>query len=340
MLHISLSGTPRERGLVHGESYRKQIHELLELAKSKFLHSIKLDEANVFLDRMFLYTKLHEPELVEEMESIGKAASVDLQDIFLLHAVSALSSFGPNCTNITVQDSADGPLLGKTSDIGEDYSYYMLQQTTTHDGQRFIAAGWVGTVWMEVGMNHHGFVVGQSSGPIAPEQDGSGLPTLLCPRPLLTRCRNVPEAIAYLQDRRMAGRGLNMMLLDREGNNAVVEKSGSYQSVRAATDEILFCTNHFLSQEMKDFRGLGMPGIEENSRSRFSYLLNTASTKPAVSLNQRQLQELLRSHEGHICQHDDPDLTTHYAFIAAPRQLEFMVTEGNPCENEFLSYRL
>jgi isopenicillin-N N-acyltransferase like protein len=340
MLHISLSGTPRKRGFIHGETFRQQIQELLELAKSKFLTSIKLDDANLFLNRMFLYTKQHEPDLVDEMDAIGAAAFVDLQDIFLLHAVSSISSFGPNCTNISIQDSTDGPLFGKTSDIGEDYSYYLMQQTETDDGQRFIAVGWVGTVWMEVGMNHHGLVVGQSSGPIAPNQNGSGLPTLLCPRPLLTRCRNVPEAIAYLQGRTMAGKGLNLMLLDKDGSNAVVEKSGSFQSVRSTENEILYCTNHFLSQEMKDFKGIGMPGIQENSQSRFSYLKDISASMRTGSFNILQLKELLRSHEGPICQHNDPELTTHYAFIVSPRQLEFMMTDGNPCENEYQSYRM
>ncbi|MCZ8516044.1 C45 family autoproteolytic acyltransferase/hydrolase [Paenibacillus filicis] len=339
MLHISLFGTPKERGRAQGETFRPQIHELLELSKSMFLSSIKLDDVSKLLTQMFEYTNQYEPDLIAEMEGISEAAAVDLQDIFLLHAASAVSSLGPNCTNIVINHKTDGPLLGKTSDIGDDYKYYMLQQTTTHDGQRFIAIGWVGTVWIEVGMNHHGFAIGQSSAPIAPNQDGSGLPTLICPRPALTRCKSVPEAIQYFQTRKMAGKGLNMMLLDQDGNSAVVEKSGSYQKVRSADNSVLFCTNHFISEEMKDFRSLNINGIQENSHARFAYLSRTLSSNPE-QFGKPMLQEVLKSHEAPICQHADSNLSTHYAYILAPRQLEFMITDGHPCENEFQTYRV
>jgi predicted choloylglycine hydrolase len=339
MLHITLSGNPRERGVIQGETFRSQIHEILELSQSMFLPSKKLKDVDVHLQRMLEYTTQHEPELIAEMEGIGEASGIPLRDIFLLNAVSAVSSLGPNCTNITIRNSVDGPLLGKTSDIGVDYPYYMLQQTTSHDGQRYIGIGWVGCVWIEVGLNEHGLVVGQSSAPIAPNQDGFGIPTLVFPRPLLNNCRTVEDAIEYSQARKMAGKGLNIMLLDQHGSSAVIEKSGSYQQIRQTDSAPLFCTNHFVTNEMKDFKDFRVGGIRENSQSRFDFLSGGALEHPE-DMNIATLQKLLGSHEGSICQHNGPSLDTHYAYVIAPQQQLFTMTDGHPCEHEFKAYRI
>jgi predicted choloylglycine hydrolase len=339
MLHIKLSGSARQRGYTQGETFRAQIHELRELSQSWFQPSEKMENADEMLGCMFEYTKRHEPELIEELEGISAASNIDTLELFRMNSLSALSALGPNCTNIAIGSTEDGPLLGKTSDIGEDYRFYMLQDTTTDDGERFIGIGWVGGVWIEIGMNGHGLVIGQSSAPIAPNQDGFGIPTLVCPRPVLTKSRNVPEAVQYLQSRNMAGKGLNMMLLDKEGASAVVEKSGTYQHVRRPDSTVLFCTNHFLSDEMKDFKYFNTEAVRLNSMSRFEYLSDKAVNRPE-EMNLERMQELLRSHEGPICQHNEPDLATHYAFAIAPEKLLFTVTDGYPCENEFISYRL
>lgn len=339
MLHIQLAGTPRQRGLIHGETYRDRIRELLELAQTVFLPEGLAVESGAILDRMFRYTRENEPEMAEEMAAIAEASNLSVSEIFLLNAVSAISAIGPNCTNIALSKSKDGPLLAKTSDIGMDYPYYLLQETTLQSGVRFIGIGWVGGVWIEVGLNHYGLAIGQSSAPIAPGQDGSGLPTLLCPRPALEKSRTVQEAVAYLESRRMAGKGLNMMLLDSNGDSAVVEKSGAYQHVRLTDQGVLYCTNHFLAGHMKDFKTFQVDGIEDNSRRRYDYLDGQPLDGSGL-MGIPDLQELLRSHEGSICQHGMRDLATRYAYVLAPQSRMFSITDGYPCQNEFQVFHI
>lgn len=339
MLHMKLSGSARERGLAQGEAFRAPIRELLELSKSMFLSGVKLEDAEFWLDRMRGYTREHEPGLVEEMDGVAAGAGISAEDAFLLNAVSAVSALGPQCTNVALPGSSDGPLLAKTSDIGDDYRYYMLQETETEDGERFIGIGWVGSVWLEVGLNARGLAVGQSSGPIAPKQDGFGLPTLIFPRPLLEQCGDVTEALRYLDGRRMAGKGLSMMLLDSAGGCAVAEKSGKFQRVREVSGPALYCTNHFVGEGMAEFADIQVGGIRANSLARYAYLSDwTASQADRAGI--AELQQLLRSHEAPICQHGHAELSTHYAYVIAPAKREFMVTDGHPCEQRFQTYRL
>lgn len=339
MLHIVLSGSARDRGLAQGEAFRAQVRELLELSKSMFLSGVKLEDAEFWLGRMRAYTREHEPRLMEEMEGVAAGANISAEDAFLLNAVSAVSALGPQCTNVALPGSPDGPLLAKTSDIGDDYRYYMLQETETEDGERFVGIGWVGSVWLEVGLNARGLAVGQSSGPIAPEQDGFGVPTLVVPRPVLERCGNVEEALRYLADRRMAGKGLSMMLLDSAGGCAVAEKSGRFQRVRELSGPALYCTNHFVGEGMAEFADIHVGGIRANSLARYAYLTDWTKSR-ADGAGIAELQLLLRSHEAPICQHGHAELSTHYAYVVAPAKREFMVTDGHPCEQGFQTYRV
>ncbi len=87
---LTLEGTPKERGQIHGETLKVKTLEVLE--RYKFLLRIKLNkDPDSEIDRMLNNTgflaacKQWAPQLLEEVEGIAKGVGVDFNEIFAMH---------------------------------------------------------------------------------------------------------------------------------------------------------------------------------------------------------------------------------------------------------------
>ncbi len=344
MREITLRGGPFERGFQHGKAFAHEIRSLVDEESAVWLGEMPRDRVEALRENMVAYLRKYEPQMVEEMEGIAAGSGTSPEEILEMNSLSAIGALVSSCTNIVLEQSDEGPVLGKTSDIGEDYRYYLLQRVYPDEGCAFMGVGWVGSLWPEAGINEHGLVIGQSSAPIQPGQKGYGIPTLLYPRPFLLRCASTEEVIELSEARDMAGKGLNIAVLDGNGLGVILERSGAKQAVRRSERGIVFCTNHFISEEMQGMIPLsvpGVPGLTENSESRFRRLESAfAHQEPPYAMN--LLKRLLCSHEdqGGVCQHVSIDMTTHYAFLLYPEKGEMWITDGFPCENDFVRHTL
>ena len=344
MREITLRGTPFERGFQHGKAFADEIRSLIERECALGLGGMPRGQVEAVRDNMVAYLQKYEPQMVEEIKGVAAGSGTAPEEIFEMNSLSAIGALASGCTNIILEQSDDGPVLGKTSDIGEDYRYYLLQRVYPDEGYAFLGVGWVGSLWPEAGINEQGVVIGQSSAPIQPDQRGYGIPTLLYPRLSLLRCANTEEVIALSEARDMAGKGLNIAVLDRNGEGVILERSGTKQAVRRSERGIVFCTNHFVSEEMQGMIPLSVPGVSglrENSEGRFRRLGSAfAHQEPPYPVS--LLKRLLSSHEdeGGVCQHVSIQMTTHYAFLLYPEKREMWITDGPPCENEFVRYTL
>lgn len=344
MHEIVLEGSPYERGITHGRQFA-------DIIKAAIIEYCKFGGAfteriNLYGRRMFDYLQNSFPDLVEELRGISDGAQIDFGDILLLNFFPGLLNLPIYCTNIAFVNSCDGPIHGRTSDIGSDYHYYLLQRVTPNEGgQEFLSVNWAGTIWTGVGINASGLSVGQSSAPTAPGQDGIGISTLIMPRPVLQYCRNTREAMNLLERFRLAGKGLNVALLDETGDAAVVEKSHDKQAVREAEEGVVFCSNHFVEETMQGMIPLRIDGIEENSTGRYQLLSNIFGTDKNIAAHGIEgMKKLLRIHANDdrpgICQHVPPNLISWYAYILLPRKREMWICDGPPCQTEFAEYAL
>jgi len=294
------------------------------------------------------------PEMAEELEGIAEGAGMPFDDVCTLNFVSAIGVLN-GCTNVIALKTEEGPVLAKTSDIGSDYAYYCVQRLEPGHGYSYFAISWVGCLWVEVGINSAGLATGQGSTPTMPGQRSEGIPTLEYPRVILERCSTVAEAIQFCQDSPMAGKGLNIALVDETGQAAVVEKSGTKFAARSplvngdrpvpgAVVDGLYCTNHFLEPEMQGMIPLVIPGIPsliDNSQKRLTNIARFFKETPSPTVE--DLVSLLKTsfEEGGLCQHTYPEMTTHYSYIVLPSKREMRVSQGIPCKDiTFSTYRL
>lgn len=342
MFEITLEGSPYERGLKQGSVFLKELGELSKEYPT-WLGDISSDQVNKVRNNMVEYLNKNFPEMISELEGISKGSGIPFELICNINFVSAIGAL-KGCTNLVILNTEDGPLLAKTSDIGNDYKYYSIQKVIPKDGQEYLAISWAGALWAEVGVNSSGLVAGQSSGPTQKGQDGFGIPTLQYPRFILEKCTSVEEAIEFCRTTPMAGKGLSIALVDKFGNGAIVEKSGTAFAVRYPTNNMgqskigtsingVYCTNIFLEKEMQGFGELslsGVPSLEENSKSRLvavdSFL--TEYPKPTI----KNIEDFLITplQQGGICQLTYEPLITHFAYIVSANENKMSIYEGIP----------
>jgi len=360
MYEITLKGTAYERGYQQGQAFGELMRELFGQCPT-WLGDVPHQRVARIRDTMVDSLRTLCPEMIEELEGISEGAGMPFDDVCTLNFVSAIGALS-GCTNvIALIRSSEGkqPILAKTSDIGSDYAYYSMQRVQPEDGYAYLAISWAGCLWAEVGVNSAGLAAGQGSAPTMPGQRGEGIPTLEYPRVILERCGDVAEAIQFCQRIPMAGKGLNISLADKQGDVAIVEKSGTKSAVRRPrisplrdTDQVVpgsvvdgvYCANHFLDLGMQGMLPLTLPGIRnlrENSEKR---LANVAcffeeTSSPTVV----DIVSLLTTDvgEGGLCQQTYPELTTHYVYLVRPSGREILLGRGVPCRDiTFSTYRL
>jgi hypothetical protein len=155
------------------------------------------------------------------------------------------------------------------------------------------------------------------------------------PYAVLSACCDVPEALAALARMRWAGKGLNMVIADREGRIAAVEKSYDRQATAHSFRTTLFRTNHFVSPELVRFNQ-DKPTFK-NSCARFHRLMNLFGDRQVKS-PYTTLKRVMQSHDaGGICQHIS-SLDTLSAAIMNPKEGWMEVCGGHPCSDDWIRF--
>jgi predicted choloylglycine hydrolase len=353
MYEITLKGTPYERGVQQGKAFSRQMGELFNQC-STWLGGLPQGMIEKIRDRMIGAVQIIYPEMITELEGIAAGSGMSFGDVCTLNFVSAIGSLN-GCTNIIAIKTDEGPALAKTSDIGDDYAYYCIQRVEPSQKYSYFAISWTGCLWAEVGLNSSGLALGQSSGPIMPGQNGVGIPTLEYPRLILENCSKVEEAIQFCEATPMAGKGLNIAMVDDSGKAAVVEKSGTTTAIRRPNPHNqqaipgvafngVYCTNHFLQPEMQGMKPLeiaGLPNLAENSRHRLANVIHFFESSPSPAIS--DLIGLINTgiESDGILQTQFPELTTHYAYLLLPAKREMRISKGIPYKDvEFSTIRL
>lgn len=349
MLSITLEGPPFERGYQHGRQFSAEIEEAIHAyCPDHWLTSPEVQE----LERRLLSSlAAQSPELVAEMVGISKGAKVSLDQVTLLNLVLATNdlsrpsiseTFRLACSAIGMCRSDVGPLVAKNCDETKAAApFYLLQTVYPDAGLAFIGISWVGTLWLEGGMNEAGFALMQTAGPLVANQDGYGIVCNIAPRLVLAQCRSSLEAMEMFRKMRVAGWGMGAVLADLGGQIIVIEKTYDRLAVRPAQAGVGFCTNHFLDPIMSDTVPIAHPGLEANSKTRHR-TLTTLFTQRNWPHTLQGMKAALAYHgqDGFVCQHGDAELHSNYSCIAILEERKILVGDGYPCRGNYKEYHL
>jgi hypothetical protein len=331
---------------------------------------------------MLGYLERHEPALVDEMRGLAAGADVPFGAVLRLNVATFVRYIldyrgagrapgspppgtgpgepDPACTNVAFAGGgAGGPLLGKTNDGGAPVPLerqpetWVLQHVRPTDGAPYLLLAPVGALAGVAGLSAAGLAVGQSAAQVVPDQDGAGVPSNLILRPLLERCRTVGAALDLLADRALAGKGLNLMLLDAGGAVRAAEMSGARLGVREPGAEgRLYFTNHCHTPGLRD---LPPRPDRRNSVARWRRLEGLLAPRldggdgddggdgGDAPDGTGAMRRILADHgnaggAGAICQHG-PEMFTSLSLMAAPRRQVLWVADGPACTAPFVAYR-
>lgn len=247
---ITLSGSPRQRGLMHGEGLREEIAAVLALYRELF--ALPDAEVQRRAEHFAAISRRSAPELCEEIEGIAEGAG---QPAYWLHALNArselLSAPGNGypqpawgeCTALWFEERA---LMGQTWDWMQDLEPLIAVLDIQHpDGHRLMTLSEPGMVG-KIGVSSAGVAVGLNF--VRTTTAVTGLPVHLLLRQLL-ECRHPRDIDGCLQAAG-CGRSAHILIGRADAPGLGMEFTGSRQHRLQPKAGVLTHTNHFLAEPL------------------------------------------------------------------------------------------
>lgn len=358
---LVLSGTPRERGLLHGEAYAEEIAENVETYLEVFDH-YGADEATVY-DQAAAFVSIIEDEheaYAEEMRGIAEGSGLSIEDVTVLnaryevmygaYAETARGMDGDGhpdgCTGFGAQPEVtiDGhTLLGQNWDWIPPLNIFVMD-VRREDAPDMVAMTEMGIVGGKIGVNEHGIgmlLMGLVTG--ADGEDPIRKPYHVRFREALDAER-LDQAIApFVQSKRACS--ASVLLGHHSGEMIDLELGPESQGYLYAEDGLLTHANH-------------VEGAVD-AESEFEKLLpDTLCRSPRLrrllarergSIDVEKAKAALRDHVGHpksICRHIDETDPEHEqdqsnaSFVIDCDERHLYGTYGPPCENDYVGFQV
>lgn len=304
------SHSPKERGLIHGESFRQEIKELAQIRRDLMLMKNPALKGHVedLAKLQALKTRETYPKLFEELQGIQEGSVTEISDLIILNNYTdfrdiTLADEGCTCVGVSQDNSK---LSGQTWDMHSSAKNYVC--TIEMPGQ-WIAYSLVGCLGM-MGMNAHNIFIGVNNINTINAVPGIIWSALI--RDILT-ASNFDDAKRKLLSAPVSS-GHNYLLSDgSQWENW--EMSPHFQKlsgyIPVGKTGVTYHTNHCLNDDAKAQE----EPLSRNSTSfeRFSLI----EEKGPKIRNAKELLNTFQSHDGYpksICGHyqsgvQDPSIT-------------------------------
>lgn len=333
--HCVIEGTAYEAGKQLGNMY-KDDKEFIELYTSPFMGGARLSKEQI-INVMQLYDE-YCPGLNDELRGFADAVGAKVEDIVLYYAY--LQKVTGNCSHVVVtqQMTYDGQTyLGRNYDF--DWNDNPTLITSRIEGQ-YNQIGFGCQLFGRFdGMNEYGLCVTTSAGVINPDykEDGFVFPVIV--RAILNRCKDVKQAVALLEDMKIADYR-NFIIADIKGEAALVEVAASQQAVKYITkqskEKFLYSTNHYNIDSMKR---LGFPKVKH---SQVRYDAFEALFKSSTIINKESLHMILSNPmpDGVCCHHYSSGMGTMWSMLFQPMKKLVDICFGSPNANKWMTFDL
>ena len=336
-LTVDLSGTYREQGRQHGEALASIIGEILsEVLKKDTWEAPKVEwlfctvEANLGREA---------PGVMEEMRGIAEGSGQTYKDILAYNALADIWMVHAFCSSLGWAETPDGPVVGKTNDIGQHREkYHHPFRRRSGEGLPAVWATWPGTVWSNCFVNAHGVTHGGASLGMRSRNE-QGIPSNCMYRIAMDRCTSVEEVVSLCE---------SLPVMHHPSHNVLADATGTLLALELTPEGCFVCqppgrsyarvTNHFCPGPYEG-RDTNDARLVENSRRRFANFARLAeSLTPCVE----SMVSVLRDHAevGQICQHDNDGMSSSAAYVTIPTQRRMLIARGQPCESTFAEVAL
>ena len=219
---LILKGNAYQRGISHGKRFATEIRECL----NAFKHESSDQAIMSAVDKTIELLGGTFPEINEEIRGISDGAEVPFRDTFLFNNRAVVNMVDTEtCSDLAIQ-AGGTVVVGMNKDRScpmAPYEKYFLKKVYPEEGYALITYGHVGRVWGH-GMNEQGLcTAGTAAYPLHNDAVVPSFGSYLVPPLLLSKCKDVPEALDLLEQFRPICDSGNFLLCDAAGEMAVVE---------------------------------------------------------------------------------------------------------------------
>lgn len=284
------------------------------------------------------------PGLTEELCGFADALAVQPEQTFFYGMTYLL----PRCSQIAVLPglAAEGkPLLARNYEFSHEAEEFTLLQTRvtgkyTHMGTGVLHFG------RDDGFNEHGLAVTMSScgfpvgaPPSMRAPKLKGLQFWAVIRALLENCKDVSEALAYLEGMPIAY-NINMILLDKAGHGALYETLDGRTAVKRigpdSPESVLYATNHPVLPELRDVE----PEVMVHSARRYDYIRRQLAGQRGITKEQLKNMLLANYPEGLCCHYYEEFFGTTKSMVISPAEGKIDLCWGGRAENGWQTYTI
>ncbi len=356
---LHLTGTAYEQGLVHGRSLHNEISHNLQVYFERFRQESQLDRKEV-LRRARLYRQAiasHSPTYYEGMRGIAEGSGFDLDDITALNvryeiiyyqsAVLAMTG-KDGCTAFAVAPpiSSNGHLL-----LGQNWDWIpwvkgAVLHTVETDGLETMSFTEAGIFGGKIGLNSAGLGLA-INGITSTGDDWQRLTA-----PFHVRCYAIlrswelETAISVITDTPRAC-SANFLIAQVPDQAVDIEAAPDVVNIIPWQDSCLLVhANHFVDPART---GIEEPPFERRHFSCYRQENLQAMIEANQPVSLTDMQTFLQDHThrpSSICRHEHPDAPpgeqyrTVTSVVMDLNERAFHLTDGPPCENEFVGTKL
>ncbi len=349
---VELAGSPRERGLAHGERLATEIRayadERMELVCQGRWNGRPIERTSVLAlaEQCVPAHEAYSPELMAELRGLADAIGRPVAEVI---AAGGFTDFvdvvygrlgdglvaEDDCTAVLVSDerAAGRGFIAQTWDMhASALDRVVLLDIRPAEGPRALVLSTAGCLG-QIGMNDAGICVGINNLPGADGSPGVTWPVVVR-KALLAR--DIEDALACITEAQLAG-AHNYLLLDALGRGYNVEAFTTVSDVTELDVGVVAHTNHALAQATREVSQQKPAELQASSEARLRI------ARGALQSGMLELEDLIElTRHPTVCYAAAPplELATCGATIMRPRSLDFWACWGPPDVNEYEHFSL
>lgn len=346
---IECSGSPYEIGAQTGDACRENILKALDISIGGLSYVSNISKENILANAMkyFPRVKSFDPDLIAMLQGQADGAGISFEEAFALKCGFDLGAYCNNlsglCTSfaVTGQASKNGKtLLGQNIDWFPGCPMDLVKIVHADGFQQLSLILW-GVV--EYTLNSAGFGICANGTWAAAENFMLNIP-VGCYLPKAMRQKTLQGAFEVL---RTNARGLGYYhLASAEQEMVGIESIQDDFQIIMPQNDILTHSNHYLTDRFKKNDMVDVLTPDSPDRiARISQLINEHYGKITLAT----MMEILADHDKFpcsICRHVDETKAPEFAsetlgaYIMIPADRKMFIAWGNPCQYEFMEYKL
>lgn len=346
---IECSGSPYEIGMQMGDSCKENILKALDITFAGLSYVNNTSKENIITNAMKFFTKVQsfDPDLIDMLQGQADGAGISFEEAFALKCGFDLGAYYNNlsglCTSFAVTGKATEngeTLLGQNIDWFPGSPMNLLRIVHSDGLEQLSLVLW-GIV--EYTLNSTGFGMCANGTWSAAENYILNIP-IGCYLPKAMRQRTLKDTLEIL---RTNARGLGYYhLASAEKEMVGIESIQDDFEIIHPQNDILAHANHYLTDRFQKNDMVNLLVPDSPSRvARINKLINEQYGKINVEI----MMEILADHDQYpcsICRHVDETKPPEFAsetlgaFIMIPQERTMYIAYGNPCQYEFIEYKL